>query len=194
MKVLELLQNSFTIVGIKRYHPSKKSPLNVTNSIFLFALCLRFCSSALYLLIEADSFEEYINSGLLVSADFIGILIFASAVYETPNLYQFFDSLGHTIQTSKIDDLSKKQSINPNCFPFINKRQFVIIFHRTGFKYPVSKRIYTKADDTSFKWLKIIEFAVVKIAPICMVAPVSVTSICFYYATDQVIYFTEDKN
>lgn len=101
MKVLVLIRKSFTNVGIKPVCTSQKSRFNETNSAFLFALFLRFCSTSLFFLIEADTFELYINSGLLVAADFISIMIFLNMIRESPNLYQFFDSLEVTIHESK---------------------------------------------------------------------------------------------
>lgn len=100
MEFLELIKNRFIIVGISSDKRNQAVAFNGTNMKFLFAMCMRFGSQILYLLIEADSFEEYVNLCFPVSGQIMAMLFFIYAILETPKIYAFLNNFGNTIEKS----------------------------------------------------------------------------------------------
>lgn len=98
MFILEIMKKTLANTGIK---PPQESVFNMINMLFLCALCMSFGSSLLFLCIEANTFEEYANSGFTVSSQTVSIIDFIYIVLRTTTIFRFFENLEDTIQKSK---------------------------------------------------------------------------------------------
>lgn len=101
MKVFELIRESFTNVGIRSDQINQRSVFNVKNTIFLFILWMSFISSLLYLLIEADNFEEYVNTFFICSGSGVVIILYANMIWQTSKIHEFSKSIEDAIKKRK---------------------------------------------------------------------------------------------
>lgn len=96
--VTQAIQQYFAVLGMDVNAQNRSNPFNVRSVI---ANCV-FCSSAIltsgYLLTEAETIEEYIDSVSITTATIIDTFIYLSFFYRLSKFSKFVNSLEETFQ------------------------------------------------------------------------------------------------
>lgn len=105
MKAFDITRKRLAFVGIESYQLAQKYPFNIRNVAFISTIFMEFISSCLYIFLEADNLEEYVNSSFIVSSLVTCISLFGQFIWNTLELYTFFDDIEKIIAVSKYQTL-----------------------------------------------------------------------------------------
>lgn len=98
MEVIKTIQKRFAIIGIISNQSSRLYPLNATNFTVFCLLVTNLTINLVYCLIEANGFQEYINSAFTCSTLLVGVMAFVTLIGEMAKVFEFFGALERTIQ------------------------------------------------------------------------------------------------
>lgn len=103
MKVLQTVQKNFAVLGInpKRINP-KQSKSDGKIVMTWLILSLATTSSAIFLLVEAKTFQEYTNNIYSTSAGAVLATTFTIVIFKMEKLFESIDSLEDIIDKSEL--------------------------------------------------------------------------------------------
>lgn len=101
MEVLGLIKKSFADVGIVSNRNSRKSAFNAKSLCCLFWLLMNCSSCFLYVLIEANKFENYVSSCFIASAYSVTTILYYNMIWKTSKIHEFSKNAKDTIEKSK---------------------------------------------------------------------------------------------
>lgn len=94
------IQEYYAILGIDSNERDRAYPLNVRSLIAIFVFCSCVLLTTLYLLTEAGTIGEYIDSVSITSATIIDTFTYLSFFYRLGKFSTFVNSLEDTFQES----------------------------------------------------------------------------------------------
>lgn len=174
MKILESILRDYAALGLGSGQLTQKHPLNSINAKTFSIFCFALISSTLYMLHDADSFEEYTISVFDIST-LLGTISF------------YINSLWKNLQFHGVIEYAEKM---------INESKFDLFFdlywnwhkancaHILGVNNPESNANYVQATLLADKCSEIIHFLMEKI----FVNGIVVPNFMFYYYN---YYFTD---
>lgn len=100
MKILQIAQENFSIIGIDANQSTQKFPLNTRNSLVLFTLCSVLASDLMYLIYDANDFKDYAVAILASCTMILSVLIYASILVKMRIIFDFLHRLEEIINNS----------------------------------------------------------------------------------------------
>lgn len=94
------IQEYYAILGIDANERNRAYPLNVRSVIAIFVFCSCVLLTSGYLLTEAETIGEYIDSVSITSATIIDTYTYLSFFYRLGKFSTFVNSLEDTFQES----------------------------------------------------------------------------------------------
>lgn len=101
MKSFELVRRYFSVLGISSLQRNQKSPFNTKNVFVLFQFILGELSSCLFILLEAQTFEEYANAFGMVLTLTIASFDFFICIWKSQQLFKFMKNFERMIEKSR---------------------------------------------------------------------------------------------
>lgn len=101
MKLFEMHEKYFAIVGIDSYQATRKIPINGKNSATLLILISALMSTNAFIWFEADTFPEYAESFYVAATSIICFGNFVILFTRMSKFFEFIENLEHLVQTSK---------------------------------------------------------------------------------------------
>lgn len=92
IKLFQLTQVYFQILGIYPTKPNQKYSFDVTSVFVLLLMIVLFISTVTFFLLEAETVEEYLHTFYFSSSDFGFILCFLVNVWKMPNILQLIEN------------------------------------------------------------------------------------------------------
>lgn len=99
MKVFQSVEANFTNMGFVPRRSASQRPLNSTI-LMGFALLVFACTSECILLLQATTFELYVESIYVTSATIMFAIIFTSTVFKIPYFYRFINTYQKVVNAS----------------------------------------------------------------------------------------------
>lgn len=98
--VTQAIQQYYAVLGIDANEQNRSYPLNVRSVVAIFVFCSCVLSTSGYLLSEANTIGEYIDSVSITSATLIDTFTYLSFFYRLSKFSTFVNSLEETFQES----------------------------------------------------------------------------------------------
>lgn len=101
MKIFQVLQQNFAILGIDSSQSSRKNPLNAKIFISLFMYGIFIVLSVFYILNEANNFEEYTTGIYSTASIVLTNICYVIITCTMANCFKFIDFLEITLNESE---------------------------------------------------------------------------------------------
>lgn len=90
------------MIGITNHdHASRTYPFNEKNAIVLLMFLMDLIINGGFFLLDADSFEEYVNSVFTCSTIIVVAAAFAIIIWKMTKIFIFFTNIGTVINNSE---------------------------------------------------------------------------------------------
>lgn len=96
--VTQAIQQYYAVLGIDANEQNHSNPWNVRSAVAFFVFCSCAILASIYLLTEAKTIGEYIDSVSITSATIIDTFSYLSFFYRLNKFSTFVNSLEETIQ------------------------------------------------------------------------------------------------
>lgn len=100
MPITQAIQTSYALLGIDSNPSSQSSALNLRSTAAVIVYCLCVLSTGAYLLYEAETFGEYMDSVYITSATVIDTFTYFSFLWRLRKFSAFVNSLEQTFTES----------------------------------------------------------------------------------------------
>lgn len=101
MKILQLVKKYLAILGLKSHDAFQSHSINIESVMCFTVLGMCIISNFVYLIREANSFFEYVQSLYLFFASSITNTVFAYLTWKMTELFELIDNLEATVQHSE---------------------------------------------------------------------------------------------
>lgn len=98
MKLFQLIQKNFSVLGITS-NQTKYSRIKLVMTLIIYGLITT--SSILFLVFEADTFDEFTNNIYITSGCVMMCIIFVIMAFKQGKLFELIDSFDKFIDKSK---------------------------------------------------------------------------------------------
>lgn len=101
MKIFQSIQRCLAVLGLKSHDTIQTHSINIESvtSFLVFSMCI--ISNTVYLVREANSFFEYVESFYVTFAASISFEIFAFFTWKMTELFEFINNMETIIQHSE---------------------------------------------------------------------------------------------
>lgn len=168
MKVFQSVETNYKRMGFVPSQAQPKRPLNLT--ILIGFVVLGFASvSECILLLQATTFELYVESIYVTSATIMFVTIYTASVIRIPYLYRFINTYQRVVDASESEN-----ALNLSVELKVAKISFL------GLKYRKPKSIYEQTHKNVEKWTAIVDLFVAKSTVFSSVLPKLIVSLITY--------------
>lgn len=174
MKIFKLIRKYFADVGLAASQSQQADRLNARNVTILLTFGLNVILAGAYIVYGTTDFHEYVESIFGCSTVAAIAIAFASIVWDMQKIFKFLSNFDQIISKSKTQ------------FGFF----CIFVFYLNikspilGCVNPISKTIYHSTDRKLHKWIKLLNIALVNVAPICVTLLLFIASFVVYFTTD----------
>lgn len=176
MKIFQTVQKNFGILGICRDQPRFNGKSLIACLIYGLGTIL----SAIFLICEADTFNEYTNNLYITTALAVGLFCLTNIILKMKELFALADKIEKSLDESKCDSRFASFRIADHCHCIIMESNKQI----SESENPTSKAIYKGSNRLVEKLSRIVHFAIAIVSPVCMVLPKAVASYLIYFFTN----------
>lgn len=116
MKILQLIQHDFRVLGVGTLHQSIAQNYTVNKKFVhkFFILCLDIGSCCVYFCIDANSFQEYSMSVYVSTTFMLGAVAYAICVWKNQPIFETIDKAEKTIDESEFNIFKSINHFKPN--------------------------------------------------------------------------------
>lgn len=172
MKHFKLILKHLVSMGIYSSRLHQKSYISIKNLRILFILIINHMFGWMFILNEANIFEEYVSSCYSCIMAYVILTDFAILVWKSNVLYRFIKDF---------DGFIERREYHLQNVLFIKAYRYRNIL---GSKKPSLKAIYLKSSHKLEKWSKVIHFALTKLTVHLMIWPLVIVSFFNYFFAD----------
>lgn len=171
MKSLQVYQKSIESLGLSR----NRKPFNRQTFGIAIASVLVVILLWIFLLCEADSSQEYIESIFVINACTNIFISFASMILIADKLFAYFDGIDELLDESKYNIFTTKKLLS---------RIVISKYIKIGLKISASKETYHKTNQLVEKICEIAFFALKYVGGAFFIVPKVAVSYFKYFTTD----------
>lgn len=117
-KIFQMSQKYFTVLGISPILMVQSNPFNQKNLICFLVFGLQLISEFIYILYEAETFWDYIQSIYFCSVSILATVVFLILVFRVDKLFKY---IGNSENLNNIGKYSPKRR---NTYEFLKKNLF----------------------------------------------------------------------
>lgn len=174
MRIFQVIRRSLMVFKINSPKASDNFlRFNLINSTILIFLIVSTISTGLFIVLEAKTFAEFSDATFACSSGGYTAYLVLNLILKTATVYELFETIeGHIKQREFILNIHAR-------FPLVLR-----FIYLTGSENPVSKAIYSSANDAIEKWTGkifhwIVEMTMVTCGPLSLIATI------FLYLTNR---------
>lgn len=101
MKLFNSIQGPLNILGIRRHQSFQEHPFNLNNATILVILVQFSITSTNFLVIEAKTLAEYVESSYISTTAVMASFIFIVYVYKMENIFELIGNYESVIERRK---------------------------------------------------------------------------------------------
>lgn len=178
MKIFESAKKNLASIDLD----ANQRPLHRMQLLHVVQGFLAISLQCLYLVFEANTAKEYMNS---ISMTTIGILVYIaywSAIFQTSTIFEFIDHYETIVNGSEWKHIHIPHSMSVLLFRLFISDDFMLTY--TGLKYLRSKATFERTNELTEKLCKIIYFLLVYVTVPGFVLPKAIYCFFIYFTTD----------
>lgn len=181
MKLFQTIQKNLTILKFDPNQPDSFFALIFQHWSCFLKSFLSLTSLIVYLLHDANTVKEYMDSLFLTTAAILIFVSFTSTVFKTPEIYIFFNGAEKAANKSECDQIIRIKIDKTINTPIVVEKNIQIL----GLEIrPESEAIYIKISHQVELLSKIVYFSVVNIFLPAFLLPLAILSYFRYFFTD----------
>lgn len=178
MNAFDTIRYNFAIIGISPNQSGQMHLFNPRNCVALVLIAINLILNVGFLIHDADSFQKYVSSAYTCSTLLACIIAFEIVIWKTTKIFIFLDRVEEIIENRKLVMLLQ---FAYGCYSTTLKENGHYV---AGQENPISKNIYTETGRKIQAAIKILNFVMVKVSPICLILPEFMRSFYAYFTTD----------